>query len=275
MEWLWADGGGGALFDPYSLHHLVWFFAITVALAAMRLRRLWPWVFGIAALWELAESWIVDNLPGFPFVGREGLINKMVGDPISDLAGFALGLLAVRAVRAMMTHIDQFQQTLERAKRLAAKVHAGQRYGEFPYTRHLFDTMDVLGKFGFFWGDADPERRERARRLVLAAVLHDTLEDTDLTYDLVFAVTNEPGPNRRERFRKTYPKIRAHPDATVLKLADRIANVIHALQSNPDILAMYRREWPVFERELRRPGECDPMWAYLESILMPTGSVGQ
>jgi (p)ppGpp synthase/HD superfamily hydrolase len=113
----------------------------------------------------------------------------------------------------------------------------------------------------------------------LAAILHDTLEDTDLTRgelerefgsevaDLVFAVTNEPGACRRERFLKTYPKIRAHPDATILKLADRIANVIHALQSNWDILRMYCGEWPEFEKALRVPGECDDMWKHLESLL--------
>jgi len=276
------------MFDPYSLQHVVWFFAITVALAALRFRHLWAWVLGLAALWEVAEWWIVDNLPGFPFVGREDMLNKAIGDPISDLAGFALGLVAMRAVHLVMSRKpDSFVMLLERAKRLAEKAHSGQRYGSFPYTHHLFGTWDVLEKFCFTGREHDKPRRERSRRLILAAILHDTLEDTDLTYgelednfgrevaDLVFAVTNEPGANRKERFLKTYPKIKAHPDATILKLADRIANIIHALQSNWDILVMYRKEWPIFERELRRPGECDPMWAYLESILIPTDSAGQ
>lgn len=280
MEWLWGYGGGHTLFDPYSLQHVVWFFAITVALGALRLKRLWSIVISIAVLWEIAEWWIVDNLPGFPFVGREDMINKMIGDPISDAVGFFLGLAAMRAVRAVINHrSDPFLALLEQAKAFATKVHKKKKYGKFPYTYHLFGTWDVLEKFGFSKDDPDPDKRRRNQRLILAAVLHDTLEDTNLTYgelanlfgtevaDLVFAVTNEPGENRRERFLKTYPKIRANPDAVALKLADRIANVIHALQINSDILDMYRQEWSEFEKALRRPGEHEEMWKHLESIL--------
>jgi hypothetical protein len=279
-DWIWGHGGGHTLFDPYSLQHVVWFFAITVALAALRFKRLWAWVLGIATMWEIAEWLIVDNLPRFPFVGREDLLNKAIGDPISDLVGFLLGLAAMRAVHSVMSHgAESFRTRLELAKNMATAAHSGQRYGKFPYTHHLFGTWDVLRKFGFLENDPDPDKRKRSQRLILAAILHDTLEDTDLTYwelakafgqevaDLVFAVTNEPGANRKERFARTYPKIRAHPDGVVLKLADRIANVIHALQANPDILRMYRGEWPEFERALRAPGECDAMWEHLESIL--------
>jgi len=278
----WARGGGHAMFDPYSLQHVVWFFAITVALAALRFRHIWAWVLGLAAVWEIAEWWIVDNIPNFPFVGREDLINKVVGDPISDIIGFLMGLAAIRAVYGFVRkrQLGDFPVLLERAKRVATKAHMGQQYGEFPYTYHLFDTCDVLEKFGFSPEDPNPKRRKRNQRLILAAILHDTLEDTDLTYetlrsefgyevaDLVFAVTNEPGRNRTERFGKTYPKIKAHPDGIVLKLADRIANVIHALQSNPDILGMYRREWPIFEVALRTSGEYDAMWKHLETALI-------
>lgn len=280
MDWLWSNGGGHTLFDPYSLQHIVWFFAITLALAALRFKRLWAWVLGLAVLWEVAEWWINDNLSWFPFVGRENMLNKMIGDPISNFAGFLLGLAALRAVHAVMDRKpDSFRSRLERAKRVAEKAHSGQTYGEYPYTHHLFGTWDVLEKFGFTGRELDRKKRERSQRLILAAILHDTLEDTDLTHseleqefghgvaDLVFAVTNEPGANRKERFSKTYPKIRAHPDATVLKLADRIANVIHALQSNWDILRMYCREWSEFEKALRVPGEYEDMWKCLESIL--------
>lgn len=281
MEWLWAGGGGHSMFDPYSLQHVVWFFAITIALAALRFKHLWMWVIGLAAFWEIAEHWIVNNMPHFPFVGKEDLINKAIGDPISDIIGFLLGLLAIQAVYIVIDKkkLGDFPILLEKAKELATKAHMGQRYGKFPYTHHLFGTWDVLEKFGFSEDVLDPVKRKRNQRLILAAMLHDTLEDTDLTYDelrdefgskvadLVFAVTNEPGANRKERFLKTYPKIRANPDAVVLKLADRIANVIHALQSNPEILEMYRKEWFTFEQELRKPNDCDEMWKHLETIL--------
>jgi hypothetical protein len=279
-EWLWGHGGGHTLFDPYSLQHVVWFFAITIALAALRFRHLWIWVLGLAVLWEVAEWWIVDNIQSFPFVGREDILNKAVGDPISDFAGFLLGVAAMRAVHQIMSRKpDSFAMLLEKAKSVAEMAHRGQDYGEYPYAQHLFETWDVLGKFGFTGREHNKLRRKRSQRLILAAILHDTLEDTDLTHaeleadfgsevaDLVFAVTNEPGADRRERFLKTFPKILAHPDATILKLADRIANVIHALQSNWDILRMYCLEWSEFERMLRIPGECDAMWGHLESLL--------
>ena len=282
MTWLWGRFGGHALFDPYSLQHIVWFFAITVALVALRFRHIWAWVLGLAVAWEVAEWWIANNIPSFPFVGKEDLINKAIGDPISDMVGFLLGWVAIKATYGFVRYrqMGNFPKLLKHAEEVVVRVHAGQQYGEFPYTYHLFSTKDVLEKFGSLPEDPDPVKRGRAQRLALAAILHDTLEDTDLTYqellddfgtevaDLVFAVTNEPGANRKERFAKTYPKIRANPDAVVLKLADRIANVIHALQANPEILDMYRREWLTFERELRTEGQHDEMWSYLETILM-------
>jgi len=282
MDLIFGRFGGHAMFDPYSLQHVVWFFAITVALAALRFKHLWVWVLCLAAIWEVAEWWIADNIANFPFVGREDMINKVVGDPISDLAGFFLGLAAIHAVYSVMSkrRLGGFPELLEKAKSTAEKAHMGQRYGKFPYTHHLFGTWDVLTKFGFSESDPNKEKRERSQRLILGAILHDTLEDTDMTYgdlrngfgkevaDLVFAVTNESGKNRAERFAKTYPKIRSHPDATILKLADRIANVIHALQFNHDILDMYRREWKKFKQNLYVPGENDLMWEHLESILV-------
>lgn len=281
MEWLLSSGGGHSLFDLYSIQHMVWSFALIIALAALKIRRPWLWASCVVISWEVLEWWIVDHLPRFPFAGREDLINKAVGDIISDTVGFLLGIVAIRAVYVVMKkhRLGGFPILLERAKELATKAHEGQRYGKFPYTHHLFGTWDVLEKFGFSEEDPDPAKRVRSQRLILAAILHDTLEDTGLTYEtlvdefgiqvaaLVFAVTNEPGANRKERFLKTYPKIRANPDAIVLKLADRIANVIHALQANPDILGMYRKEWPTFEAELRKPSECDDMWKHLELIL--------
>src|ERR1700752_2724217 len=58
--------------------------------------------------------------------------------------------------------------TLERAIELAARAHAGQRDKEgLPYVLHPLRVMMAVGP-----GDAQ-----------IVAVLHDTLEDTDLTED--------------------------------------------------------------------------------------------
>ena len=96
MEFLWGVNGR-SLFDPYSLQHLVWFFAITVALASVGARRVWIWGACVAIGWETFE-WLVAGT-GFPFAGKEELLNKFVGDTISDAAGFLLAALAVRAIR--------------------------------------------------------------------------------------------------------------------------------------------------------------------------------
>jgi len=96
MDFLWGINGR-SLFDPYSLQHLVWFFAITVALAACGARRVWIWGACIALGWEVFE-WLVAGT-SFPFAGEEQFLNKVVGDTLSDAAGFLLAALAVRAIR--------------------------------------------------------------------------------------------------------------------------------------------------------------------------------
>ena len=96
MDVLWGVNGV-SLFDPYSLQHLVWFFALTVVLAACGARRVWIWGACLAAAWEVAECFLAGT--AFPFAGHEQLLNKLVGDTLSDAAGLLLAALAVRAIR--------------------------------------------------------------------------------------------------------------------------------------------------------------------------------
>jgi len=159
----------------------------------------------------------------------------------------------------------------EFAKRFAALVHFGQRYGTHDYTYHLQQVEMVLNRFGFH----DDELR-------ISAWLHDVIEDTGISYDklksgfgegiadIVYAVTNEMGRNRKERYAKTYPKIKANRSGLLIKLADRIANIEFSKGSNTNYVKMYEREWPTFEEELHDPAENDKrvikMWSYLESL---------
>lgn len=164
----------------------------------------------------------------------------------------------------------------------AIEAHGDQKYGSAPYIVHLDAVRDVLVRFGF--QDED---------LLTAALLHDVIEDTPVDADLVeekfgaevcglvVAVTNEPGRNRRERHRLTYPKIRnAGWKAIALKLADRIANVEQSLsdasKGRPKPYEMYRHEHQTFSAALRVP--CAPgiqgaavrmslMWSWLDSKL--------
>jgi len=156
------------------------------------------------------------------------------------------------------------------AKFFAAVKHGSQTYGGLPYTHHLAAVELVLRRFGY--GDNHPDDRD----LLTAAWLHDVVEDTgtklkevsemfgDRVASLVGAVTNEPGESRKVRAALTYPKTRSVRGAVALKLADRIANVEHGGK----LVEMYRNEYEDFRRSLHTPGDCDAMWAHLDSLLL-------
>jgi guanosine-3',5'-bis(diphosphate) 3'-pyrophosphohydrolase len=152
----------------------------------------------------------------------------------------------------------------QKAKEFAIAKHGTQKYGEHPYSYHLDRVSQVLTEFGYATDES----------IVAAGWLHDTLEDTETTYtelvsefgheisDIVFAVTNESGKNRGDRFRKTALKIQSNKKALIVKLADRIANTEASLQSNPKLYKMYLKEFPVFKELLYNPQDVElmPMW---------------
>ena len=142
-----------------------------------------------------------------------------------------------------------------RAKRYATKMHEGQQYGTGePYTVHLEDVENVLIEFNHI-----------SSTMRAAAWLHDVLEDVLKTqeqrenfqaefpgflYLIVEAVTVEPGPNRKERNTKTYPKIAALTEAIELKLADRISNGRRSKATGSKQYEMYKKEYPEFRAAL-------------------------
>jgi len=147
--------------------------------------------------------------------------------------------------------LDRFEMNLvpTEAKTYAKIKHEGQKYGEKPYTYHLGMTVDILKEFHL---DNDPE-------IIAAAWLHDVVEDTDATKegitllfgenvaDIVYRVTDEPGNNRKERKANTYPKIKGHFGATVVKLADRLANWRAGTVANSkNFQKMYKKEMKSF-----------------------------
>src|SRR5215510_1000930 len=149
------------------------------------------------------------------------------------------------------------QRLFEQARDLAIAAHGDQLYGDKPYAFHLGAVVGVLKRFGADL--ADPATAP----LLIAAWLHDTLEDTTLTRDevetrfgnevaeLVWRVTDEPGATRKERKPATYRKTRENETAIVLKLADRIANVEASLESGGRLLHMYQREQSEFKLALQ------------------------
>lgn len=160
-----------------------------------------------------------------------------------------------------------------RALEFARDKHWKQRYGNKPYSFHLMDVMEIAQDL------AEIYLPEKVEILTASAALHDVLEETDTNFvqlvnifglevaEIVYAVTDELGRNRAERKAKTYPKIKANRFAVLVKLADRISNVRHAMNQNESILAMYRAEHQQFVEELQLPGEYESGWSRLDKLM--------
>lgn len=115
--------------------------------------------------------------------------------------------------------------------------------------------------------------------IVIACILHDTLEDTVVSYndikkafglniaEIVYCVTDELGRNRTERKAATYPKIKRNWKAVAVKICDRIANVTHSKEYNRDKYEMYRKEYNDFHANLNiEHSELQKGWDMLEDI---------
>ena len=153
---------------------------------------------------------------------------------------------------------------------LAKRFHEGQTYGKLPYTEHLRDTANVLYRF---FDEPDPY-------MVQSALLHDIIEDTDVTgehleanvtsrvRDIVHAVTDGEGKNRKERKKASYKKMAENPEAINIKIADRISNVESCInQDETDLFSMYQKEMPIFEENLREYGGKEEMWNHLNELM--------
>jgi len=179
-----------------------------------------------------------------------------------------------------MRPIRNFENVYAALKAWATKLHAERNQtwaAGLPYSAHLQSVEDVLSRFGF-----DDMTNPLHQTLRLAAWSHDLLEDCEVCRTtlrvlqgpeveaLVWAVTDEPGVNRAERHRLTYPKIAGTPWATCLKLSDRISNteasIVHGSTKK---LAMYCEEYPEFRSALFTPGGPEePMWAHLDDLTL-------
>lgn len=157
------------------------------------------------------------------------------------------------------------EKDYKEARMVAVKLHASQSYDEiYPYEKHLDDVVEVLKRFGF------------SGKFIIAGYLHDSIEDGAISFnkikrhfgveiaEMVYCVTDELGRNRAEKKTKTLPKTASNPDAIILKLGDRIANIEHGGK-----IDMYAAEYQEFKGTLylNTPDSAKKMWGYLESLL--------
>lgn len=173
-------------------------------------------------------------------------------------------------------YLNNFSSMFNKAMLVSVEAHKSQFYdNDKPYIFHLTNVSGVLQRFGYLMDTEDI----LSRQLHVAAFLHDILEDTEVKYrdllkefgfdvaEMVYCVTDELGRNRHERHVKTYPKIKANPNAMILKLADRIANIEYSKATKSSMLEMYRKEYKGFKEGIYTEGVNDAMWNHLENIL--------
>lgn len=135
--------------------------------------------------------------------------------------------------------LDGDLRFLLRAAEFAARKHRDQRRKDpdaSPYINHPVTVARLLADIG---GVSDVE-------VLAAALLHDTIEDTNTTGDeleaefgrrvreLVEAVTDDRSLSKSER-KRLQVEHAAHldPDAAVIKVADKIANIRDVAQHPP------------------------------------------
>jgi (p)ppGpp synthase/HD superfamily hydrolase len=158
-----------------------------------------------------------------------------------------------------------------RALDFAARKHAGQRRKGLkaePYINHLTEVALLLAETS--GGEDAP--------LVMAGLLHDTIEDTETTRaelvdvfgedvaSLVAEVTDDPGLQRDERKRRQVETAgKKSVRARMIKLADKIAN-LHSIAVSPPVGWSGRRkkEYVAWAREVA--AACGPTNERLEQL---------
>lgn len=175
--------------------------------------------------------------------------------------------------------------------------HANHMYDTYlPYEFHLKMAVNVFENFKHLLDDEVDYytgKREFSRggeetvtlrkSCYLAVWGHDLIEDTRVSYndvsirlgqesaDIIYAVTNEKGKNRKERANsKYYSGIRNTPGAVFVKLCDRIANIQYGTMTKSRMVEMYKKENSLFEKSLGRYTDykhLEPMFLELENIL--------
>lgn len=165
----------------------------------------------------------------------------------------------------MSKDIIQFARALD----FAARKHVHQRRkGELeePYINHLADVTRLLA--------AATEGRDTV--LVLAGLLHDTIEDTETTFDeleaefgrevagVVAEVTDDKNLHKAERKRLQVEKAPAKSDrAKMLKLADKTSN-LHSIIHAPPVDWSLERKREYFEWARDVVAGCRGVNEYLE-----------
>lgn len=162
---------------------------------------------------------------------------------------------------------------IEKAILLAGEKHKNQSwFKDYPYTVHLALVAETASKYSSLL-----PKSTSIEQMIAAAWLHDIIEDCQLSRDflsnefgdqlstLIWRVSDEPGPSRKERKIATYPKIAMDDSAIFLKVCDRIVNVRASSEEKGKHYKMYEKERSDFEASLRN-GKFEEMWFDLSKL---------
>ena len=167
------------------------------------------------------------------------------------------------------------QESLEQIRSMAHQIHesVNQFYdGDKPYGYHL----DMVAKEVYAYGHLVLVGEDELLPLFMGAWFHDSIEDARVSYndvkkialkfglteeqaflasEIVYALTNEKGRNRKERAGKRYYEgIRNTPYAPFVKMCDRMANIRYSCGSynmgNLRMAKVYEDEMPYFTRAI-------------------------
>ena len=167
------------------------------------------------------------------------------------------------------------QESLEQIRMAAHRLHesVNQFYdGDKPYGYHL----DMVAKEVYAYGHLVLVGEADLLPLFMGAWFHDSIEDARVSYndvkkialnfgltqeqafiasEIVYALTNEKGRNRKERAGKRYYEgIRNTPYAPFVKMCDRMANIRYSCGSynmgNLRMAKVFEDEMPYFTRAI-------------------------
>lgn len=137
---------------------------------------------------------------------------------------------------------------------IKAHKNVNQKYDSHDYSYHLYLALYFGQKYSWLCS--------RYNLIKLAIIGHDSIEDTNLTYndvlqlfhspkdwasrfttEIIYALTNEKGRTRKERANSKYYKgIRKTPGAVFVKLCDRLANCYYSKETKSKMLKAYKKE---------------------------------
>jgi|ERR1051325_148119 (p)ppGpp synthase/HD superfamily hydrolase len=185
------------------------------------------------------------------------------------------------------------EEQLHTFERFAVSQHeaVNHLYDEYlPYQHHLllvvkngkrFKHLIKMFKYNAtqrYW-NYEPLSFEVENSVIAALWGHDLFEDTHVNYnwckeyaneytcELIFALTNSKGRNRKERQDEAYYKgLREVPGAIFCKLCDRIANVEYGKLMGSRQIEMYKKENSEFVEKLYDEN-LKEMFDYLNDLL--------